>query len=150
MTDQQAGAIEGTGEAQARAREQTERDREQTRRRIAYALIGTLVIVVLASFIYINLMSFRANELTLDALISVIQAIGTTLLAPLVGLIGAVVGFYYGGQTAVQGSQTATQAATQAAQAAQNVARVATELATASPGPPQGGAERQQQRPEQQ
>ena len=50
-----------------------------------------------------------------------VQTIGTTLLAPLTGLIGAVVGFYYGGQTAVQGAQTATQASTQATQAAQSV-----------------------------
>src|SRR5215213_8163451 len=73
--------------------------------------------------------SLRASELTLDSLISVIQTIGTTLLAPLVGLIGAVVGFYSGGQTAVQGAQTATQASTQASEAARSVARAATELA---------------------
>jgi uncharacterized membrane protein len=111
--------------SEAQAQEETEKRREDTRRRIAYALIGTLVIVVVASFVYIILLSFKANELSLDALVAVIQAIGTTLLAPLTGLIGAVVGFYYGGQTAVQGSQTATQAATQAAQAAADVARAA-------------------------
>jgi flagellar basal body-associated protein FliL len=123
-----AGAIEG---AQAQEQQQQpEREREQTRRRIAYVLIGTLVIVVLASFVYIIWLSLRADELTLDALISVIQTIGTTLLAPLVGLIGAVVGFYYGGQTAVQGAQTATQASTQASEAARSVAQAATELAS--------------------
>jgi hypothetical protein len=115
--------------SEAQAQEETEKRREDTRRRIAYALIGTLVIVVVASFVYIILLSFKANELSLDALVSVIQAIGTTLLAPLTGLIGAVVGFYYGGQTAVQGSQTATQAATQAAQAAADVARAAAQPA---------------------
>jgi CHASE3 domain sensor protein len=103
------------------AQEVSERDREATRRRIAYILIGTLVIVILASFVYIIWGTLRASELTLDALTSMIQTIGTTLLAPLVGLIGAVVGFYYGGQTAVQGAQTATQASSQATQAAQSV-----------------------------
>jgi flagellar basal body-associated protein FliL len=98
------------------AREQTEREREQTRRRIAYILIGALVVIVLGAFVYIIWMSLRFGELTTDVLISVLQTIGTTLLAPLIGLIGAVIGFYYGGQTAVQGAQTATQAASQGAQ----------------------------------
>jgi flagellar basal body-associated protein FliL len=145
VTGRAARAIEGAEdrEAKAKAQEQTERDREKTRRRIAYVLIGTLVIVVLASFVYIIWLSLRSNELTQDALISVIQTIGTTLLAPLVGLIGAVVGFYYGGQTAVQGAQTATQASTQATQAAQSVAQAATELAS------QMTPEQQQRPPEQ-
>ena len=78
-----------------------------------------------------------------------IQTIGTTLLAPLVGLIGAVVGFYYGGQTAVQGAQVATQASTQATQAAQNVTQAATDLASQVQQPGQQGPGRQQG-PEQQ
>src|SRR5215213_709878 len=111
-----------------------EAQREATRRRIAYTLVGTLVIVILLSFVYINWVSLRANELTLDTLSSMIQTIGTTLLAPLVGLIGAVIGFYYGGQTAVQGAQAATQASTQATEAAQNVTQAATQLTRASQG----------------
>jgi uncharacterized membrane protein len=99
----------------------SERQREATRRRIAYILIGTLVVVIVASFVYIIWATLRAGSLSIDELSSMVQTIGTTLLAPLTGLIGAVVGFYYGGQTAVQGAQTATQASTQATQAAQSV-----------------------------
>ena len=118
--DQRIQAAQQTGQTDI-AREQTEREREQTRRRIAYSriayiLIGALVVIVLGAFVYIIWMSLRFGELTTDVLISVLQTIGTTLLAPLVGLIGAVIGFYYGGQTAVQGAQTATQAASQGAQ----------------------------------
>ena len=126
-------AVVSATDVTERTREQevTERAREQTRRRIAYVLIGTLVIVVLASFVYITRLSLVANELNLDALISVIQTIGTTILAPLVGLIGAVIGFYFGSQTAVQAASQATQAASQdvqtAVQAASETARMATE-----------------------
>jgi CHASE3 domain sensor protein len=126
-------------EATERERQQeqeTERAREATRRRIAYILIATLVIVILASFVYIIWGSVKAGNLTIDDLSSMIQTIGTTLLAPLIGLIGAVVGFYYGGQTAVQGAQTATQASTQAAQAAQDV--IASQQGTR---PPNTGAQ---------
>jgi hypothetical protein len=116
-----------------------EKQREATRRRIAYILVGTLVIVILATFVYINWVSTRAGNLTMETLTSMIQTIGTTLLAPLVGLIGAVVGFYFGGQTAVQGAQAATQASTQATQAAQSVTQAATELASqVQPGQQQG------------
>ena len=117
----------------------SERQREATRRRIAYILIGTLVLVIVASFVYIIWATLRAgNNLTIADLSSMIQTIGTTLLAPLTGLIGAVVGFYYGGQTAVQGAQTATQASTQAAQAAQDV--IASQQGTRPPdtGPQEG------------
>jgi len=142
VTETTGSAAEAT-QRSAQEQEITQRARESTRRRIAYVLIGTLVIVVLASFVYIIWASLRIDELTVDALISVIQTIGTTLLAPLVGLIGAVVGFYYGGQTAVQGAQTATQASTQASEAARSVAQAATELASqVTPG--QQGAGQQQ------
>jgi type IV secretory pathway VirB6-like protein len=51
------------------------------------------------------------------------QGVGTTLLAPLVGLIGAVIGFYFGGQTAVQAASQATQAASLGAQTAREASR---------------------------
>ncbi len=130
MADTAGTAAETTERERNQQKEITERDREATRRRIAYILIGTLVIVITASFVYINWVSLRADDLTIEALTSMIQTIGTTLLAPLVGLIGAVVGFYYGGQTAVQGAQSATQASSQATQAAQSVTQAATELAS--------------------
>jgi hypothetical protein len=84
-------------------------------------LIGTLVVVVLGSFVYVIWMSLRAGDMTLELLISVMQTIGTTLLAPIVGLIGAVVGFYFGAQTAVQGAQAANQSTRTATQATEAV-----------------------------
>jgi pyruvate/2-oxoglutarate dehydrogenase complex dihydrolipoamide acyltransferase (E2) component len=103
-----------------------ERARERIRGRIALILITALLVVMGLSFWYILRMSRNLGAVTTDDLITVIQMVGTTLLTPLIGLIGAVTGFYYGGQTAVQaasqGAQTATQAATQAAQAAQTQA----------------------------
>jgi uncharacterized membrane protein len=100
--------------------EQTERTRESTRGRIAYALIGTLVVIVVGTFAYILFLSFRLSELSTENLMTIMQNVGTTLLAPLVGLIGVVIGFYYGGQTVVQaaseGARTATEAATSAQQ----------------------------------
>src|SRR5215217_4243986 len=91
--------------------EETERGRERTRGRIAYLLIGTLVAIVVATFSYIIWLSTDFGELSTDDLITVMQGVGTTLLAPLVGLIGAVIGFYFGGQTAVQAASQATEAA---------------------------------------
>src|SRR5829696_10236531 len=119
----------------------TDRARERTRARIAYALIGTLVVAIASTFLYVVTLS--AGQLSPQEIINVTPGLGTTLLAPLVGLIGAVIGFYYGGQTAVQGAQQATaasqkhaettqattEAATQATQAAQETSQVATEAA---------------------
>ncbi len=119
----------------------TDRARERTRARIAYALIGTLVVAIASTFIYVVTLS--AGQLSPQEIINVTHGLGTTLLAPLVGLIGAVIGFYYGGQTAVQGAQQAaaasqkhaettqatTEAATQATQAAQETSQVATQVA---------------------
>ena len=121
--------------------EDTERARERTRARIAYALIGTLVVAIASTFLYVVTLS--AGQLSPQEIINVTHGLGTTLLAPLVGLIGAVIGFYYGGQTAVQGAQQATaasqkhaettqattEAATHATQAAQETSQVATQAA---------------------
>lgn len=116
--------------------EQTERTRERTRGRIAYALIGTLVVIVVGTLLYALFLSFSLGELTTESLMTIMQNVGTTLLSPLVGLIGAVIGFYYGGQTAVQAANQATQAASQGAhtatQAASQGARTATEAASST------------------
>jgi hypothetical protein len=103
--------------------EETERGRERTRGRIAYVLIGTLVAIVVATFSYIIWLSVNLGALQTDDLITVMQAVATTLLAPLVGLIGAVIGFYFGGQTAVQAASQATQAASIGAQTAREATR---------------------------
>src|SRR5215208_3955242 len=112
----------------------TDRARERTRARIAYALIGTLVVAIASTFLYVVTLS--AGQLSPQEIINVTPGLGTTLLAPLVGLIGAVIGFYYGGQTAVQGAQQATAASqkhaetTQATtEAAQETSKVATQAA---------------------
>jgi hypothetical protein len=59
---------------------------------------------------------YFAEQYSSEELTALIPMIGTTLLTPLVGLIGAVTGFYFGGLTAVQAASqghTATQAAHQ-------------------------------------
>jgi hypothetical protein len=103
--------------------EETERGRERTRGRIAYILIGTLVAIVVATVAYIIWLSASLGQLSTDDLITVMQAVGTTLLAPLVGLIGAVIGFYFGGQTAVQAASQATEAASLGARTAREASR---------------------------
>jgi gas vesicle protein len=105
----------------------TDRARERTRARIAYALIGALVVAIAATFLYVVTLS--AGNLSPEEIINVTHGLGTTLLAPLVGLIGAVIGFYYGGQTAVQGAQQATVASQKHAEATQEATQAATQTA---------------------
>lgn len=109
--------------------EETERGRERTRGRIAYLLIGTLVAIVVATFSYIIWLSTGFAQLSTNDLINVMQGVGTTLLAPLVGLIGAVIGFYFGGQTAVQAASQATEAASLGARTAREASRVGAQTA---------------------
>jgi len=104
-----------------------DRARERTRARIAYALIGALVVAIAATFLYVVTLS--AGNLSPEEIINVTHGLGTTLLAPLVGLIGAVIGFYYGGQTAVQGAQQATVASQKHAEATQEATQAATQTA---------------------
>jgi len=102
-----------------RITEDTERTREKMRGRLAIALVLTLVVVMGLTFWYLLRLSQNFGELTTDDLIALIPMVGTVLLTPLVGLVGAVMGFYYGGQTAVQAaSQTAdaTKAASETTQ----------------------------------
>jgi len=89
------------------------------RGRLAIALVLTLIVVMRLTFWYLLMLSQNFGELTTDDLIALITMVGTILLTPLVGLIGAVMGFYSGGQTAVQAaSQTAdaTKAASETTQ----------------------------------
>jgi hypothetical protein len=101
--------------------EDPESAREKMRGRLAIALVLTLIVVMGLTFWYLLMLSRNFGELTTDDLIALIPMVGTVLLTPLVGLIGAVMGFYYGGQTAVQAaSQTAdaTNAASESTRAA--------------------------------
>jgi hypothetical protein len=112
--------------------------RERIRGRIAMALIVTLILVVMATLGYLVWLSFDLAQVGTEDLNTVIPMIGTTLLTPLVGLIGAVTGFYYGGQQALQAASEAseaaqkTQATSQDAQmgVAQAVAETVTPVAT--------------------
>jgi hypothetical protein len=63
---------------------------EAARSRIAYVLIGTLVATIAASFagIWFNWMT----SAELDSIMKLV-------FGPLVGLVGAVTGFYYGGKS---------------------------------------------------
>ena len=112
---------EQRSEAKAQRSDDMERTREQTRGRIAFVLIGTLVAVVLGTIAYMTWLT-TIKGMTPEEVINLMQGLGTTLLAPIVGLIGAVIGFYYGGQAAVQGTQSAAQAATEVAKEAATTA----------------------------
>jgi uncharacterized protein YukE len=97
-----------------RPSEDTEQYREKMRGRLAVRLVWALLAVIVGTFAYLWLSNLSPSELN-----TVVPMVGTTLLTPLVGLIGAVMGFYYGGQTAVQAaSQTAdaTKAASETTQ----------------------------------
>ena len=71
----------------------------------------------MATYAYLMILSlYFAAELSADDVTALIPMVGTTLLTPLVGLIGAVTGFYFGGLTAVQAASqghAATRAAAQ-------------------------------------
>jgi hypothetical protein len=85
-----------------------ERLREWMRGAIAIALAVTLFLVMVFTVIYVFSLSRGIEALSMDDLVAIIQGIGSALLTPLVGLIGAVAGFYYGGQaTAQTAAQTA-------------------------------------------
>jgi hypothetical protein len=70
--------------------------REQMRGRIALALVAVLVIVIIVTLIMVIIMVFTLGFDT--SLNEALQAVGTTILTPVIGLIGAVTGFYFGGQ----------------------------------------------------
>jgi hypothetical protein len=82
-----------------------------------------------ATFLYIIWLSADFAQLGTNDLINVMQSVGTTLLSPLVGLIGAVIGFYFGGQTAVQAASQATQAASLGARTAREASQVGAQVA---------------------
>jgi hypothetical protein len=72
--------------------------RERMRGRIALSLVAVLVVVIAVTLLMVILLSQGVDTSMNEAL----QAVGTTVLTPIIGLIGAVTGFYFGGQTQVQ------------------------------------------------
>jgi len=112
--------------------EETEKTRERMRGRLAIALILALITLMALTFVYLLMLSQRFGALSTDDLIALIPMVGTTLLSPLVGLIGAVMGFYFGGETVVsavnqtaEASRSATREASQAAAAVRSTAVMA-------------------------
>jgi hypothetical protein len=100
---------QGTAET---TREPAEITRERMRGTLALSLTLALAVVVVFALVYVWTVS--AREQTTEDLVAVLQGIGSSLLTPLVGLIGAVTGFYYGGQaTAQTAAQTAAQTVAQ-------------------------------------
>lgn len=79
-----------------------ERMREEQRGRIAGQLIILLLLAVFATVLLPVFLVFLFSGLYVESpepiqdTISVMQAVGTTVVTPLVGLIGAVIGFYFG------------------------------------------------------
>jgi hypothetical protein len=124
-----------------RTAEDTESTREKMRGRLAIALVLTLIVVMGLTFWYLLTLSRNFGELTTDDLIALIPMVGTVLLTPLVGLIGAVMGFYYGGQTAVQAATQTADATKAAAETTQNTAVAAAAQVQ------EGSSDRRQNRP---
>lgn len=82
-----------------------ERKRETMRGWIAMLLLLTLVVVIstmigIASYSTIGCLSSNSACSTEALRLTAIRSIGEVLLAPLVGLVGAVTGFYYGEKSA--------------------------------------------------
>jgi hypothetical protein len=111
-----------------RLQAEQEKDREKVRGRLAVWLVGLLSFVLVATYVYFMILALYfyndlPREQATQEITTVIPMIGTTLLTPLVGLIGAVTGFYFGGLTA-------TQAASQGHAAAQAAHQQGAEAAT--------------------
>lgn len=89
--------------------------RELMRGMIALVLLLALLFVLGSPFVIMA----SYSGMTMDDFLAVMQAVGSVFLTPLVGLIGAVTGFYYGGQATSQvASQTAANTAARMEKAA--------------------------------
>jgi hypothetical protein len=99
-----------------RPAENPEDTREKMRGRLGVTLVWTLIAVVVGTYAYLLISNLSPQDLN-----TVVPMVGATLLTPLVGLIGAVMGFYYGGQTAVQAASQTAEATKTAAQTARAV-----------------------------
>ena len=75
----------------------SEGGRELMRGMIALGLLLALLFVLVSPFLLL-----ATFTLSIDDFLNVMQAVGSVLLTPMVGLIGAVTGFYYGGQATSQ------------------------------------------------
>lgn len=73
--------------------------RERQRGRIAILLVLSLLAIVVLTLWYVLTASSPSGEQETNDLANILQTLGINILTPLVGVIGAVVGFYYGVQT---------------------------------------------------
>lgn len=77
---------------------QIERRREGARQLVSVIIVSALLFIVIASFIMMFVMAFRAeNAVSVNDLRGVLEV----LLAPVVGIVGAVTGFYFGSGSAM-------------------------------------------------
>ena len=73
--------------------------REGARQLVSVIIVSALLFIVVASFVMLFLLGFRTNPpLTIDELRTVLEV----LLAPVVGIVGAVTGFYFGSGSAMR------------------------------------------------
>src|SRR5215217_8799048 len=100
-----------------RPAENPEDTREKMRGRLGVTLVWTLIAVVVGTYAYLLISNLSPQDLN-----TVVPMVGATLLTPLVGLIGAVMGFYYGGQTAVQAASQTAEATKAASETTQETA----------------------------
>jgi hypothetical protein len=77
-----------------RSREDVENQRERIRQRIAFVLLGILAGTIFGSFVAYGLEATQTIDPTANQV--TIRDLMTLVFAPLVGLVGAATGFYYG------------------------------------------------------
>jgi amino acid transporter len=69
-----------------------ERRREDVRQYIALISLGSLALLVIFSFVLMFIVLFRTNSVQL----SEVKDIIVVIIGPVTGIVGAVVGFYFG------------------------------------------------------
>jgi hypothetical protein len=80
--------------------ERTHRIREFARQWIALIVVGSLAFIVVCSFISL----WKVPHPSIDEVIKIIEAI----ISPVIGIVGAVTGFYFGESQRVQQSSQRT------------------------------------------
>lgn len=81
---------------------------DTARQRLAYILTGLLVGIVALSFLILGLVVYfppgGSNGATSPAM-TALDSLLTLVFAPIIGLVGSVLGFYFGGRTAKEASR---------------------------------------------
>jgi hypothetical protein len=79
---------------------QISRIREHARGRIAFWIVGSLITIVVLSYAVFTLLIFRNPGVSFAEL----KDLTEILVAPVIGIVGAVTGFYFGEKQAGRGS----------------------------------------------